>query len=717
LLGFIWTLPPARTFASLGTVVQQAPQTQPAQAAFPPFYLSPDATTSVQLQTHTAEFQIFDVGDEPLSVSYQGLYRFKNEGKELVELPLVFLYEGADETMPAITLSADGALITPDLIEGGYQSEVRIAPGASLDLRLSYSAPLGDAPLALLRYDVRDLLGWPGNSSLRTTIVMPESIEAESWIDVAPDGWNYVTTSDADTVGIHWLYDGAFPQGAFLFQFVTPDTWRQISALSAVNETDPVATIELGNLYRQIYQTLPVDLFAETRDRFYAQALAAYTSGIETATTNGEPEAVTAGLHAGLASLYRGRILEADGDPDPGYLALMVQMTSDALAGLPEGDVRRTELQQWQADGLRQLLADAQRTGDWLIVLALLDQMEALPQPPLSAEALTEARRAATVLQALDLLASGRRDAAIALAGDQILDATLRPGPELQSLFSGWQVTTTITTAGIDLHFVAHPAPGQLEPAREALGEQVNRWKELPVRSKASVKMSEIAAASGNTISGDTTSDSTTSDSTLSDNTVSDNIALRLDISAPDREAVLTLAQSTFPAPDWALLRTLLEQIAPLNQTNDQWLRRGLTMEQTLDLRGAGVQWTSMAENLENEAVVIEAAGRGVNPNDAAAVEAALRARIQASNYRIASQEWRNLASNSWVTTELKASAGDSVGRAGNEADRSWLATVDTPVQTYSLRAETLNPVRVSILALVLLGFLLLFSGLLWRLL
>ena len=120
---------------------------------------------------------------------------------------------------------------------------------------------------------------------------------------------------------------------------------------------------------------------------------------------------------------------------------------------------------------------------------------------------------------------------------------------------------------------------------------------------------------------------------------------------------------------------------------------------------------------MENEAAGIESASRGINPNDAAAVEAALRARIQASNYRIASQEWRNLASNSWVTTELKASGGVLDGRPGSETNRSWLATVETPAQTYTLRAETLNPVRVSILALVLLGFLLLFSGLLWRLL
>ena len=655
------------------------------------YYLSPDASTAAQLQTHTAEFQISETAEGPLSVTFLGLYRFKNQGSDPIALPLTFRHDGVDEYAPPITLSANGTPIIPAPIEDGYQAEIGIAPDSSLDLRLTYSALFETAPLTILRYDVRNLVGWPGSSSLRTTIMMPESIEPESWIDLAPDGWNYVTTSDANTVGIHWLYDGAFPLEAFLFQFVSPDTWRQISTLSATSALDLGAAIELGNLYQQLYGTLPADLVPKTRDRFYAQALAVYTSGIKRATANGDPTAA-ARLQTGLASLYRGRILEADGAPDPDYLALMVQATGEALAGLPVDDGQRTELAQWQADGLRQLLVNAQRQGDWPSVLALLEQMEALPQPPLSIDALTEARRSAKVLQALELLENGQRDAALALAGDQIVEETLQPGPELQGLFAGWQVTMTITTAGIDLHLVATPAPGQLEPARSALEEQMDRWKTLPVRSKASVQMTELTLGP-------------------------DDAALRLDISAPDREAALTLAQATAVSPDSALLRTVLEQVAPLIQTRNQRLRRRLTMEQTLDLRGVGAQWTAMADNLENEAVAIESSGRGVNPNDPAAVEAALRARIQASNYRIASQQWRNLASNSWVTTELKSSAGDIVGNAASETSRSWLATVDTPIQTYTLRAETLNPTRVSLLAMALLGLLLLFSGLLYRLL
>ncbi len=690
-LGLIGTLAPANALASLRAAPEHARLGQSVQATFPIYYLTPDATTAAQLQTHTAEFQISETAGGPLSVTFQGLYRFKNESNDPIALPLTFRYDGVDANAPPITLSANGTPIIPASIEDGYQAEIRIAPDSSLDLQLTYSAPLEAAPLAILRYDIRNLVGWPGSSSLRTTIVMPESIEPESWIDIAPDEWNYVTTSDANTVGIHWLYDGSFPLEAFLFQFVSPDTWRQISALSVAVVTDLGAATELANLYQQLYRTLPADLAPETRDRFYAQALAAYTSGIERATNNGD-SATVARLHAGLASLYRGRVLEADGAPDPDYLALMVQATGEALAGLPGDDIQRTELAQWQADGLRQLLVDAQRQGDWLSVLALLEQIETLAQPPLSSDALAEARRAANVLQALELLESGQRDAAIALAGAQIIDETLRPGPELQGLFSGWQVTMTVTTAGIDLQLLADPAPGQLEQARSALNEQVDRWKMLPVRSNASVQMTERSLGP-------------------------DNSAFRLDISTPDREAALTLAQATTVSPDSALLRTVLEQVAPLIQTRDQWLRRQLTMEQTLDLRGVGAQWTAMADNLDNEAVAIESGGRGVNPNDPAAVEAALRARIQASNYRIASQQWRNLASNSWVTTELKASSGDSVGNTAGGTSRSWLATVDTPIQTYTLRSETLNPVRVSILAAALLGLLLLFSGLLYRLL
>ncbi len=680
---------PANVLAETNRAGEQARSLQSVQASFPVFYLVPDTTTSVQLQTHTADFQIVDAGDGSLIVSFEGLYRFKNDGKDPVALPLNFVSEGSGGSMPSVTLTVDGTPVPVDSTEEGYQVELRVGADTSLAVRLTYSAPLDAAPLALLRYDIRDLVAWPGSSSLRTTITMPEKIEPASWINVAPDGWNYATPSDPQNIGIHWLYDGDFPQSPFLFQFVTPETWQRISALSAASRTDPAATIELGDLYQQIYGDLPGDGFSETRERFYAQALAVYLAGIETGTANGLP---VAGLQAGLAALYRGRILEAGADPDPGYLTLMVETTTDALAGLPADDGRRAELQQWQADGLRQLLAEAQQEGKWPTVLALLGEMEALPQPPLSLDALAETRRAATVLQALELLESGQRDAAIALAGDEVVAEALRPGPELQSLFAGWQVTATVATDGIELTLVGLPAPGQLASARVAMDEQLDRWQSMPTRSKASIRLDEVLVAPGDE-------------------------ALRLQMSIPDREASLTLAQAMSPGPDWALLHDLLEQIAPLVRTQAGLLRREVTIEQTFDLRGAGIAWASMAENLESQAIVFESAGLGINPGDPAAVEAALLARIQAANFRTASHEWRNLASNSWVTTALSASQSDSVDGAGGESARSWLATVDMPIQTYSLQAETLNPLRALIAGLMLLGLLLFFSGLLWRLL
>ena len=41
----------------------------------------------------------------------------------------------------------------------------------------------------------------------------------------------------------------------------------------------------------------------------------------------------------------------------------MVDETTAALSLLDEGDARRTELQQWLADGLRTLFADARATA------------------------------------------------------------------------------------------------------------------------------------------------------------------------------------------------------------------------------------------------------------------------------------------------------------------------------------------------------------------
>ena len=470
---------------------------------------------------------------------------------------------------------------------------------------------------------------------------------------------------------------------------MTPNRWRLLAAdENAKRSGDLAAFRRLGDSYRSLYLGLPItsDGDAAVKERFYAQALAAYTAGLERATANGASGAEAGALQAGLASLYRSRVLTAGGAVDAEYTALMVQAATAALAAMPQGDSRRRELVQWQADGLRQLLAEAQRRRDWDLVGTLLDQMAALPEPPLAPDALAEARRVATVLQALSLLESGQREAAMALAGPQVVDAQLQPEADLQSLFSSWRITTTMAPAGIELDIWVQSRAEQADAARSAFQQQIEAWRALPSRSQASMQIGESILPDG-------------------------GVAFQLGISLDGREAALTLAQGMAPGPDWVLLRALLEQVSPLVRTENRRLRRTISMEQTLDLRAAQAQWDAMADSLADQALAIEAESSGVNPNDAAGVEAALRARIRAANYRSASQAWRLLGAGSWVTTRL------TVSDDGDGPARAWLATPSTPAETYLLQAETVRSTRLlwALIATVVMLFAL--SALLWRLL
>ncbi|MEZ4718808.1 MAG: hypothetical protein R2851_22340 [Caldilineaceae bacterium] len=84
-------------------------------------------------------------------------------------------------------------------------------------------------------------------------------------------------------------------------------------------------------------------------------------------------------------------------------------------------------MQQWRADGLRQLTAEGARRGDWTAVAALLDQMAMLPPGLVAPETLAEERQMATVQQALQLLQQGNREAATTLAGPDVVAAPRSP--------------------------------------------------------------------------------------------------------------------------------------------------------------------------------------------------------------------------------------------------------------------------------------------------
>ena len=169
-------------------------------------------------------------------------------------------------------------------------------------------------------------------------------------------------------------------------------------------------------------------------------------------------------------------------------------------------------------------------------------------------------------------------------------------------------------------------------------------------------------------------------------------------------------ANATPLRADWALPRALLTQLAPESTSDSTFLRRNVLLKLPLDLRGPGEQWASLANDLEQQATAIEAAGKPGDRSDVA-LENALSAKIQAANYRAEAKNWQSLVQNSQIVTLLEGPRG-----APSDA-RAWQITVTDPPQTLQYASQGLN--TTGVLALVVAAFvlLLLAAGLLWSLL
>ena len=130
-----------------------------------------------------------------------------------------------------------------------------------------------------------------------------------------------------------------------------------------------------------------------------------------------------------------------------------------------------------------------------------------------------------------------------------------------------------------------------------------------------------------------------------------------------------------------------------------------------MDLRSAGAQWRAIAESLEQDAAALENQAVSTASNDSATLEASLRARIQAANYRHAAQQWRDLAQDSQVLVALHTANGLA------DAARIWQLTLSSPPQMLSVQVEALHTGRLLLLATGAVLALLLLAGLMWRLL
>lgn len=667
--------------------VAAAPAGQGAAPGFPNLYLTPAGPVDAVLHMHAADIAIAPGAAGP-EMQVEALYRLENKSNGSLAVPLrITTPAGAGQAAllgESVGVSVGGQEVGLTAADGGYSGQVTLAAEGRADVRLRYRVALGEGPVAAVEYSAQPLTAWrnEGTVSLRVTLAVAAAIPLESWLRIAPDDWSYGAPTAAGDPTLKWLSDGGLPSAPFVFEFIHPAAWQQVqNARQAAADGAPGTAAALGDLYRSLYRAASgAGASAAYAERFYGQALAAYAEGLAVGEAAGRTPAELAPLHAGMAALYRSRIVSADGVVATGYAELTAEAAAAALEGLAADDGRAVEMGQWEVEALKLLMAEARSERDWSGALAQVERMARLPESVMSAEQVEAERRALLVQQALALLEEGNRAAAVALAGPEIIAPQFAPPANTVSLFAGWQITATAGTGDSELEIVGLAAAGQEEAAAQALGRQVEAWRRA---ASGQVMRSELEPGG----------------------------ELRVELRLPAGQSGLALAEALEQEPEWALLRALLLQAGPVVERKSRLLWQRTAVRQGLDLRTARDQWEAMAANLERQAEQYEAESRLGSPDDAAAAERSLQARVQAANYREAAQAWRGLSASSYVVLELRLPSG-----LGEES-HSWLVTPKMPAQEYEFQTQSMAGGRLlAALAAAAVG-LVLVSGLLWRLL
>ncbi len=476
-------------------------------------------------------------------------------------------------------------------------------------------------------------------------------------------------------------------------QFINRQQWAEVRAAAGAAGADAAipAFVRLGNLYRDLARSADQPA---VRDSFYAQAIAAYSAGLNSRGQALATPSERASLHIGLADLYRRRLVEGDAAQQMQYADLLVDEITQALLLLPGDEPAGVELGQWLLDGLRLQLNQAKQQEDWPAALAIVDQLAATPLDPANAAAIAEERSSILVQQALELMAQGNRDAALAIAGDQIAADDLTPPLQSYSLFSAWQVTITAAAEAMQLVALAEPYADRLDPARSALQGLLKIWEDgLATAGHAhQVTLTETTTESGAE-------------------------ALQLQIDFPAGSNGLLLARLLPLRPDYALLRTLLTQLAPTVTERSGVVWRQVDLRQPLDLTPVAGEWNALAAGLEQQAADFEAQSGAINSSDAANAAAALAARIRAVNYRAAAAEWRALVRRSSLMFIFQVNDPLAARLNGIPPSRAWTVTAAAPSQSFVFQTQVLSLSRLLTGGVLAMFALVAVAGVLWSLL
>lgn len=662
-------------------------------------FLQPELKTPLILLTHTLDVRVVTNDNRSLTLQIEAAYRLHNEEDEALTATLLVAQPrkavAAGRPPPRnITLALDGQ---PVALQSAGQSvgqrvQVEFDADARRRLNLRYDLPLGTTQTFDFHYPISELLSWPKEvNGWRVTIDFGAEQQwlapSDSWLQLSPRGWEMRASR------LQWLREDRPPTADIFFQALHPQWIQAVRAAQNTAQTlyEPEPLQRLGDLYAQLYQAPTIR--AAARERFYEQALAAYTQALRLSEEHARSPADLAAAHHLLAALYRMRAIAADGSVDSAYVALMVVEAEQALPAIPQGPTR-LELQSWVAQGLQHQLRAARLQENWPQALLLTDRLARLPANVVNPASLEAERRALILHEVLQQLHEGNEEAAVTLVGEEVLAGEMLPPPEYRALFANWRITVTLNQDDISIDALARPVSQRRPDSENALNSLLQMW-----------------------------STSGVTDAVLAEE--ANGFRIRLDKLDADKRRLLL--RNTPQQVDWALLRSvfLTAEKETRQETHLLWQRTTQAIE--VDFRTAGDQWHSLAATLEREATSIEDAAAGAAaPGSVDAAEIEIRRSLRAAQHRLEAARWRRLVSDSAVQIVFgpRQAREDAVGpgEIGELPDtappqRVWLLGLTDAPQRLSAHIESISAVRLWLA--VALGIVLssLFAGVLWLLL
>lgn len=646
--------------------------------------LQPALESSLALLTHTLDVRVATRDGRSLTLQIEAAYRLHNEEDEAITATLLVAQPrdaaAAGRPLPRnITVTLDGQQLAlqPAGQSVGQSVQAEFDADARRRLTLRYDLPLAATQTFDFHYPISELLPWPSDiSGWRVTIDFADMEQwlapSDSWLQISPRGWKMRANK------LEWLREERTPTTNVLFQALHPQRIQEIrAAQDAIRTRNDVESQQwLGALYAQLHQA--PTLGAAARERFYEQALAAYTQALRLAEERVRPDTVLAAVRYQLAALYRRRAISPNGSVDSVYVALMVAEAEKALPAMPQGPTR-LELQNWMAQGLQQQLRAARLQENWPQALLLTERLARLPADVVDPATLEAERRALILHEVLQQLQEGNEEAAVSLVGEEILTGETLPRPEYRALFANWQITVTLSQNDVSISALALPIFQRRVDSESALNSLLNSWS---VSGVTDVALTEEEGA----------------------------FLIQLDrLDAGKRRL---LAQNTPQQQDWALLRSVIlaaEQEIK-QETRLLWQRTSQTID--VDFRPVGDQWHSMAASLDREAAAAtDAAAPAAASNRAEVAALEIRQSLRAAQHQLEAARWRRLVSDSTVQIVM----GESPDAASPQ--RVWLLSPTDAPQQLTNHIESISAVRLWLAVALALILSSLFAGLLWLLL